>query len=188
VRPRSHALFSRDNTVLVAVDLQEPFLRHIHQREALLGQCSLLIQAAMLMNVPIITTTQYAQRMGPLLPEITDLLGPGALPAIDKLTFSSAASQTFLDTLMALGREQVLICGVETHICVQQTALDLVHLDFQVQVAADGVSSRRFDQHKLGMEKMRDCGVLPVASEGAVMELLYEAGTPEFKSILVLIK
>ncbi len=81
-----------------------------------------------------------------------------------------------------------MLCGVETHICVSQTALDLMHRGYQVHVAADAVSSRSLEKHKLGMERMRDSSVLPCAAEAAVYELLREAGTPAFKSLLPFIK
>ena len=90
--------------------------------------------------------------------------------------------------MAASGRQQILLCGVETHICVSQTALDLVHLGYQVHIAADAVSARSLEKHKLGMERMRDSAVLPCAAEAAVYELLREAGTPEFKSILQLVR
>jgi nicotinamidase-related amidase len=126
--------------------------------------------------------------MGSLTPEVATLLGTCTHKSVDKLTFSAAANQQFTDELEKLHREQLLICGLETHICVTQTALDLAHLDYQVHCAADAVSSRTFEQHKLGMEKLRDCGILSSSAEGAVMELLYEAGSEEFKSILRLMK
>ena len=171
----------------MVIDLQEPFLRNIHEPAPLLERCKFLLEAATVLNIPVIASTQYGERMGGLIPEITEAL-PAGTQIIDKLTFSAAGTQSFTDALSKSGRNQVLICGVETHICVNQTALDLKLLDYQVHVAVDALSSRKFEQHKLGMEKMRDCGIIPNASEGAVMELLYEAGTQDFKAILKLIK
>jgi nicotinamidase-related amidase len=188
MRPRHHSLLNRDDTVLVVIDMQEPFLRSIFECERVIERCQLLISSANILNVPVVVTTQYGERMGSVIPEISELTDAAECMPIDKLVFSSAASQEFADKLLEIDRNQVLICGVETHICILQTALDLAHLDYQVHCAADAVSSRTMEKHKLGMEKMRDCGVLPCAAEGAVMELLFEAGTIEFKSILQLIK
>ena len=175
-------------TVLVVVDMQEAFLNVMHDRERLVANVRLLVQSAVTLGVPVITTTQYAERMGGVVPEITALYRDTVRTAIDKLCFSCAGAGGFLEGLASLGRRQILLCGVETHICVSQTALDLTHQGYQVHVAADAVSSRSLEKHKLGMERMRDSGVLPCAAEAAVYELLREAGTPAFKSLLPFIK
>jgi len=188
VKPRSPYLLNREQTVLVALDLQEPFLRKIFNRHELVQKCQFLILSAQTLDIPILWTTQYCEKMGAILPAFATDLEIGTPQSIDKLTFSAAANHTFTEALHGLNREQVLLCGVETHICVAQTAFDLQHLDYQVHVAADAVSSRRIEDHDLGIEKMRDRGILSNSAEGAVMELLLEAGTAEFKSILNLIK
>ena len=175
--------------VLVMVDMQEPFLQVMHDRERLVANVRLLVQTAVTLGVPVIPTTQYAERMGDIVPEITALFRDfSAVRSTDKLCFSCAGADGFLQGIASFDRRQILVCGIETHICVSQTALDLVHQGYQVHVAADAVSSRTLEKHKLGMERIRDCGVLPCAAEAAVYELLREAGTPAFKSLLSLIK
>lgn len=181
-------LLDRETTLLVIVDMQEPFLRVIHGRERLTENIRLLAQAAAILSIPILTTVQYAERMGGIIPEIAQVLPLHTENPLDKLDFSCAQNEEFTALLMATGRRQILLCGVETHICVSQTALDLVHLGYQVHVAADAASSRTLERHKLGMERMRDNAVLPCAAEAAVYELLGAAGSPEFKSILKLVK
>jgi nicotinamidase-related amidase len=184
-------ILRREDTLLVVVDMQEPFLRGIHDRERLIGNVRLLIQAAAILSVPILSTVQYAERMGGIVPEVDEVLPKeGACGPLDKMSFSCAGDDAFLKLVDDLDYDapQVLLCGVETHICVSQTALDLVHRGCQVHVAADAVSSRSLEKHKLGMERMRDSAVLPCAAEAAVYELLREAGTPEFKAILTLVK
>ena len=184
----SHIL-RREDTLLVVVDMQEPFLRGIHERERLLQNARLLVQAVGILSVPLATTVQYAERMGSLVPEIADVLPKeNVAEPLDKISFSCVGSAEFKAALTEAGRQQILLCGVETHICVSQTALDLTHLGYQVHVAADAVSSRSLEKHKLGMERMRDSAVLPCAAEAAVYELLGAAGTPEFKAILQLVK
>jgi len=178
----------RDQTLLVVVDMQEPFLRAIRDREWLMKNVQMLIQAAGILRVPVITTLQYAERMGGLVAEISELMQETAPAPLNKICFSCVGSTPFLAALEEVGRPQILLCGVETHICVSQTALDLAHLGFQVHVAADAVSARSLELHKLGMERMRDNHIQPCASEAAVYELLREAGTPEFKAILQLVK
>ena len=181
-------ILRREGTLLVVVDMQEPFLRGIHDRERLVGNVRLLAEAAAIMQVPVIPTVQYAARMGGVVPEITQALPGNACVPIDKMCFSCAGTSEFLNAVASSGRRQVLLCGVETHICVSQTALDLVSQGYQVHVAADAVSARSLEKHKLGMERMRDSAVLPCAAEAAVYELMREAGTPEFKAVLALVK
>lgn len=182
-------ILRREDTLLVVVDMQEPFLRGIHDRERLVGNVRLLIEAAAVMQVPVIPTVQYAERMGGVVPEIAQAFPASTVCVpVDKMCFSGAEAEGFLDRAASFGRRQILLCGVETHICVSQTALDLASQGYQVHVAADAVSSRSLEKHKLGMERMRDSAVLPCAAEAAVYELLREAGTPEFKAILTLVR
>ena len=184
-------ILRRVDALLVVVDMQEPFLRGIHERDRLVANVRLLIQAAAILGVPVLSTVQYAERMGGVIPEVDEVLPEqGAYGPSDKLSFSCAGADAFLKLVDDLDYDapQILLCGVETHICVSQTALDLVHRGYQVHVAADAVSARTLETHKLGMERMRDSAVLPCAAEAAVYELLREAGTPEFKAILALVK
>jgi nicotinamidase-related amidase len=185
---RHPSLLRRDLSALVVVDMQEPFLNAIHGREPLTANVLLLCRAARILGVPILATTQYEQRMGGLVPEVAEAMGPDGPAVLDKMCFSCAASPEFRDALAATGRRQVVLCGVETHICVSQTAHDLAHQGYGVHVAADAVSSRTLERHKLGMERIRDAGILPCAAEAAVYEWLYEAGSPEFKEILKLVR
>ena len=182
-------LLRREDTLLVVVDMQEPFLRHIHDRDRLLENVLLLIQSANILGIPILPTVQYAERMGSVVPEIAAALPVHhAIDPLDKLCFSCAGLPDFFDAVQASHRHQILLCGVETHICVSQTALDLTANGYQTHVAADAVSSRTLEKHKLGMERLRDSAVLPCAAEAAVYELLREAGSPEFKAILKRVK
>ena len=181
-------ILHRDTSLLVVVDMQEPFLAAIHERERLTTNVRLLVQAASILGVPAITTLQYAERMGGLVGEISEVMPETAGSALDKLSFSCVGSEAFTAQVAGSGRRQILLCGVETHICISQTALDLMQLGYQVHVAADAVSSRSLEKHKLGMERMRDSGVLPCAAEAAIYEWLAAAGSPEFKSVLKLVR
>ncbi|MES2461370.1 MAG: isochorismatase family protein [Armatimonadota bacterium] len=184
---RHPTLLNRGTSVLVVVDMQEPFLGAIHGREALTANVLLLCRAARLLHVPIIATEQYAERMGLVVPEVAEAIGEGLKP-INKLSFSCAESEEFQRALIAAGKHQIVVCGVETHICISQTAHDLLHAGYRVHVPADGVSSRTLEKHKLGMERIRDSEIKPCASEAVVYEWLQEAGTPEFKEILQLVR
>ncbi len=195
---RHPALLSRDTSVLVVVDMQEPFLAAIHGRDALVANAVLLCRVAGLLGIPIIALTQYASRLGTVAPPVSRAIAAPTddsedtaavtVEAIDKFCFSCADSPSFTEALAATGRTQVVLCGVETHICISQTAHDLSHAGYQVHVCADAVSSRTLEKHKLGMERIRDAGVKPCASEAAVYEWLREAGTPEFKAALRWVK
>lgn len=181
--PRHPHLLNPETSALVVVDMQDALLGVIAGRENLMNNTLLLVRAARLLNVPVLTTTQNAPRLGPLTPLLADALGEGVAP-IDKMCFSCAQSPGFAAALSATGRKQIVVCGVETHICVSQTAHDLLHGGFQIHVAADAVSSRTTEKHKLGMERIRDAGVLPCGAEAAVYEWLQEAGTSAFREIL----
>ena len=180
-------LLHADNTLIAVVDMQEPFLRTIFERERVIANVSALIQGATVLRVPVVATTQYAERMGGVIPEIQKILPP-LRPAIDKMTFSSYAAPAFTSEVQRSGRKQILLCGVESHICVCQTALEMTAAGFQVHVATDAVSSRTEANCKLGVDKMRQGGVLISSVESALYEMLHEAGTPEFRDILKIIK
>jgi len=179
------SLLRVDDTVIVAIDLQSTFLNVIHDTDRVLANARLLLQSAAVLGIPVIATTQNAARLGGLEEGIAALINT---PIVDKMVFSAARSDEFTAALTALDRKQIVLCGVETHICVTQTALDLVDAGYQVHVAVDAVSSRTMEKHKLGMERLRDNGALPIATESAVYELLGQAGTPAFKQILPLVK
>ena len=193
---RHPTLLDRSTSVLLVVDMQDPFLQVMSAREPLLANALLLCKTAAILGVPVLMTTQNAARMGtvtaPILhgvvpPNWVKLPAP-TVPVVDKMSFSCAGSELFERTLKNIGRKQVVICGVETHICVSQTAHDLRYAGYQVHVVADAVSSRTMEKHKLGMERIRDAEILPCTAEAVVYEWLREAGTPEFREILPLVK
>ncbi|MBC8140911.1 MAG: isochorismatase family protein [Armatimonadetes bacterium] len=185
---RHPTLLDRATSVLVVVDMQDPFLNVMYAREPLVANVVLLCKAAALLEIPVILTTQNAARMGSVTPVVAHAAHGVALSVVDKMCFSCAQSEPFAQTLTGLGRKQVVICGVETHICVSQTAHDLRYAGYQVHVCPDAVSSRTVEKHKLGMERIRDAGILPCAAEAVVYEWLREAGTPEFRELLTLVR
>ncbi len=184
---RHPTILRPDNTLLVAIDLQEPFLRGVTDRESVLARCELLVEGCSVLRVPVLPTVQNAERLGPPVSEIARLL-PAACGTVDKLCFSCAGSEPFLAEVRRSGRKQILLCGVETHICVCQTALDLLNEGYQVHVASDAVSSRSEENRRAGLRRMEAAGAIPSSAEMAIYELLGEAGTPEFREILRLIK
>ena len=183
----SHPAILRDSdAVLLVVDVQDAFLKAIWERERVVENTVRLVEAAKVFDLPVLATLQNAQRMGGCTQAVAE-----ALPrndCVDKMTFSCSGEASFRRMLEATGRRQVLICGVETHICVNQTAHDLLALGFGVHIARDAVSSRTQSNWQVGIEKMRDSGCVITSTEAAIFELLGNASRPEFKKILPLVK
>ena len=178
-------LLRADNAVLVVVDMQEPFLRSLFERERVLHNVCTLLEGAKALGVPVIATTQYAERMGGPVTEVQERLYDA--PVLDKMAFS-CWGQPFQQELRRLNRRQILLCGVEAHICVGQTAHDLIVAGYEVHLAEEAVSSRSESNARVGFAKMRRSGVVPASVESALYELLGRAGTPAFREILKLIK
>lgn len=184
---RHGALLNAGRTLLVVVDMQDAFLNPIWEKERVLSNVQLLAQAAKILGVPALPTVQYAERMGGVTEQITEVLPEGVRP-IDKLCFSCAGQPEFLSAVKSSGRNQLLLCGIEAHICVCQTALDLIAIGFHVHIAADAVSSRSEQTWQLGLRKMEQAGAIITSTEGAIYEMMYQAGTPQFKEVLQLVK
>jgi nicotinamidase-related amidase len=184
---RHPQLLRPDDTLLVVLDMQEPFLKNIWERERVVSNVCRIMDAARILLVPTVPTLQYAERMGSVIPEVSKRLPSHSLP-FDKLCFSCMGSDAFQSEVQRSGRKQVLLCGVETHICVSQTAHDLLAQGYQVHVAADAVSSRTEHNWEIGLQRMSRAGVFISSTEMAIYELLYQAGTPEFRQILELVK
>jgi nicotinamidase-related amidase len=184
---RHPALLRADDTVLLVVDMQEPFLRAAWDRERVVRNVCTLLGAASALRLPVVATLQCAARMGDVIPEVAERLPAGTVP-LDKLTFSCPADAGCAAAIATAERKQVLLCGVETHICVCQTAHDLLAQGFQVHVAGDAVSSRTEDNWRNGLSRIEHAGGIVTSTESAIYELLYRAGTPEFSAILPLLK
>ena len=176
----------RGRAALVVVDVQEAFRPAVLDFETVARNVAVLIQGAHALGLPVLVTEQYPKGLGSTVPEVERHLD-GVQP-IEKLCFSAAGSEEFADRLTASGREQVLLCGIESHVCVNQTADDLLGAGREVHVAQDAVSSRTEDNRRLGLHKMERAGAVLTSVETALFELLREAGTPEFKEIQKLVK
>ncbi len=174
-----------EDSVLVVVDMQPSFLRPIHGADQVLERCQFLVKVAKRLGVPIIATAQYPDRMGGLCPELSTLL-PGS--PIGKLCFSCAGEPKFNQELERTKRTHAILCGIETHICVTQTALDLIEGDYDVAVVGDAVSARSGDMHSIGLARMRDVGVEVVHSESAAYEWLGTAENEAFRDVLAMVK
>ena len=175
------------DSVLAVIDIQEKLLPSIHDKERLLSNSQLLIRLANVLGLPVVVSTQYAKGLGPTVPSILSLL-PDTRP-VDKLEFGCFANGEFCSAISLLaGRNTLLLCGIEAHICVMQTALGALGQGLQVHVVADAVGSRTELNWKLGLDRMRDAGCVISSAEMMIYELLDKSGSPAFKEMLQYIK
>jgi nicotinamidase-related amidase len=192
IEPVSYAEIARrplhvEDCVLAVIDIQEKLLPRIHDKERLISNSQLLIRLANVLGLPVIVSTQYAKGLGSTVPAILSLL-PGARP-VDKLEFGCFGNGEFCSAISLLsGRNTLLLCGMETHICVMQTALGALSQGLQVHVAADAVGSRTELNWRLGMERMREAGCVISSAEMMSYELLGKSGSPAFKEMLQYLK
>jgi len=171
----------RDDAVLLVIDIQERLAVAMAERERVVANTGHLIAAARLLGVPVVLTEQYPKGLGPTVPELRAALDPA--PAIEKLTFDCCGEPSFAPALDQTGRSTVIVCGMETHICVLQTVLGLLATGMNVHVAADAVCSRNPENTRIALELQRDAGAVITCTETVLFQLLGRAGTPEFKAI-----
>ena len=173
-----------EQCALIVVDIQEKLLPPIFQKEQLVRNSQLLTRAAGVLKIPALVTTQYAKGLGKTVPEIASLLPE--TEAIDKDRFSCFGSDVFCTVLKRLpgNRNTLLLCGMESHICVMQTALAALREGYLVHVASDAVSSRTEWNWKIGLERMRAAGAVISSSEMVIYELLRSSSSAEFKQML----
>ena len=177
-----------DQCALIVVDIQEKLLPPIFNKDQLVRNAQLLVRLANNLSLPIMLTTQYSRGLGATVPEIASLLD--GTRAIDKVEFGCFGSERFRSALKALpgNRNTVLLCGMETHICVTQTALGALNEGYLVHVASDAVGSRSEWNWKVGLGRMRDAGAVISSTEMMMYELLRCSGTPAFKELLPFLK
>jgi nicotinamidase-related amidase len=175
-----------DNTVLVVIDVQEKLFNVMHRKENLINNLQKLIKGIQVLDIPVIITEQYPQGLGNTLPEIKQIV-PEIEP-IAKLSFSCCNDKNFIDKFEATGRKQVLISGIESHVCVYQTAADLVKSGYEVYVVTDTVSSRTQENKEIGLNLMNSMGAILTGTETVLFELLKIASGENFKAISRIIK
>lgn len=177
-----------DQCALIVVDIQEKLLPPIFEKERLLKNSQLLIRLAGILKIPTLVSTQYAKGLGNTVPEIASLL-PENQPT-DKLMFSCFGSDVFCSLLKRLpgNRTTLLLCGMESHICVTQTALGALREGYLVHIASDAVSSRTEWNWKIGLDRMRAAGAVISSTEMMMYELLRSSGVPAFKELLPYLK
>jgi nicotinamidase-related amidase len=175
-----------DNTILIVIDVQEKLLPVIYDKENLTANIIKLIRGAQVLEIPLLVTEQYPKGLGGTFPEIAELI-PGIEP-LAKTSFSCYRDKGFKTSLDTSSRKQVLICGIECHVCVYQTAIELKEAGYGVYVVADAVSSRTAENREIGLNLMRQAGITVTGTETVLFELLKIAEGEKFKAISRIVK
>ena len=179
-------MLTLQNTALVIIDVQEKLSRVMHEKERFFENIEKLIKGAQALGIPILLTEQNPNGLGPTVPEVAHLLSD--IQPIPKFSFSCCGDECFLQELKALNRRQIILAGIETHVCVYQTVIDMLSLGYEAHVVADAVSSRTAENKKVGLEKMRDEGARVTSVETALFELLKVAKGAIFKEISKIVR
>jgi len=178
---------NRADAVLVVIDVQERLCRAMDPvvLESLTANTVVLLEAAGELGLPVIATEQYVKGLGETLPVLKDHL---RAPALEKMAFSCCGDTSFVEALKATGRKQVIVTGMETHVCVLQTVLELREAGFTVHVVKDAVMSRHKKNWLVGLDAMAAAGAVITCTEAALFQLLKVAGTDEFKKLSKLVR
>ena len=183
--PRSPELMRPADTALLVVDVQERLMAVQPEGARIAWNARRLVDAAQILGVRTSATEQYPAKLGPTIPQLADRITTD-IP--DKMTFSCGSCSAIFADWQAAGIHRVLVCGIETHVCVQQTVLDLLAAGYQVLVAADAVGARHVIDHEIALRRLEASGALLTTTEAAMLEWCGIAGTEQFKQISVLAK
>ena len=187
------AIVARESAVLVVVDVQDRLADVVERRDAVVSAIVKLVAVAAVLGVPIIATRQYPEGLGDCVAELLDALdaarGAGAdVRTVDKIAFDCTAEPAFAAALEELGAQHIVVTGMETHICVGQTALALAVGRCTPHVVADATCSRRADDHEVALARLRASHVDVTCSEAVIYEMLGRAATDEFRAVLAIVK
>ncbi len=176
-----------ENSILIIIDIQEKLVKAAKEGEICAKNSAKLLKAANILNIPTIITEQYPKGLGKTVTEISQEMTTGTT-VIEKSSFSAMLEPEFNKHTIQTDRKQVILCGIETHICVLQTAQDLIKSGFEVYIVRDGVSSRSTDERDIGLELAKQYGAKITGTEIVLFELLKTSKHPNFKEIQALIK
>lgn len=179
-------LLHAERSCAVVIDEQARLLPAMTGADVLVANTQRLLQAAQRLNVPVLASEQYPRGLGPTVPTVAPLLPSGSI--VEKTQFSCVRNPAFANRLRQLGRSQVVLAGIESHVCVLQTALDLLQQHYAVFVAADATASRTRDSHERALARMARAGAEIVTTEMVVFEWLEDAGNPAFRELSLLVK
>lgn len=183
---RHSSIVQAENTALLVIDIQDKVIRVVQDPESVIQNAVKLIEGFKILGLPVFATEQYPKGLGETEASIKNSLGDN-LP-FQKMSFSCIGAGNLFEILHYRKIKQVVIAGIEAHVCVQQTALDLLANGFQVFLAANACSSRKGDDYKFALERMRAKGVIVTTTEAVLFEILKISGTEDFKHISKLIK
>jgi nicotinamidase-related amidase len=176
----------KENALLVVIDIQKKLFPHIHGREEMAGAASRAIRGFRALGLPVLVTEQVPAALGPTIDELRREIE--GIPPIEKSAFSCCGEKAFAAAVLASGRKKILLCGIESHVCVYQTALDLIEDGYEVYLLADAVSSRRESDRAIALRRLGQTGVRLSTVEMALFEILREAGTDDFRKVLRIVK
>lgn len=183
---RHSDMLSPENTALIVIDFQEKLLSAVRYADETISNCIKLIDFFSSESFPIIMTEHYPKGLGLTIPEIRNLMDESEI--VEKTIFSCFGEAVFEGKLSAEKISNILITGIETHICVAQTAFDGLASGYRVHVAADAVTSRKQIDHDVSISRMQSGGITVTTSEAALYEMVEEAGTERFKNLLKIVK
>ncbi|MFO7654272.1 MAG: isochorismatase family protein [Candidatus Krumholzibacteriia bacterium] len=176
----------KQRAALVLIDMQERFRDLIDDGPAVTAACSRLVRFCRQLEIPVLVTEHYSRGLGVTITELRQLFDP--FQPIEKIAFSCCGSGEFNDALDRTGRDQIVLCGIEAHVCVYQTAFDLLRKGKQVAVAADAVTARSPVNRDLGLRRMSELGVQTMGVEMIMFEILRQAKTEEFQAVAPILK
>lgn len=180
------AILTKEDTVLVVVDVQEKLLPYVADKDEVTKNLQMLIKFSYIMGMPLVLTEHYPKGLGRTVPEIKEVLKE--YKPIEKVIFSCFGSEEFKLRLKELGAKTLMLMGIESHICIEQTALDAINSGYKVHVISDAIASRTLRNLEIGIEKMRQFGAVISSTEMAMYEIMERADTKEFKETLSLVK
>jgi len=184
---RHKNLLDVERAVLLVIDVQERFRDHIFQFPQMAAKIAVMVEAAAILKLPLIVTEQYVSGLGPTVSEIKEKL-PADAKTFEKNSFSVCAARGFNKHLDKLGRKQVIVCGIETHVCVNQSVHDLLKKGYEVHLVTDALGSRVIENKEVGLAKMYAAGAIASSVEMSLFEMLVESGTGNFKAVQKLVK
>jgi nicotinamidase-related amidase len=176
----------KDKALLVVVDIQEKLAVAMKKRKKVEKNTSILLKAADVMGIPVIVTEQYSKGLGPTTDAVKKNIKD--YKPVEKITFSSCGEDSFVKAVKDSGKTQIILCGMETHVCVWQTCLGLLDSGYIVHLASDASCSRSKDNYLAGVGLMKDAGAVISSTEAVCFQLLVRAGTDEFKKVSKLVK
>lgn len=187
------SVLDRDRAALVVVDIQERLAITMARRDTVIARTRLLIAVAGIVGMPVVVTRQYPRGLGETEPLVSEAIAQVeaagvSVTHVDKVAFDCFREPEFLTSIESMGRDQLLVCGMETHICITQTALSALRRGLEVHVAADGCCSREEENRHFALSRLQAAGAIVTTAESAAYELVGLAGTDEFKSLLHVVK